>query len=452
MADDDDIRRLFPWIDVLKRERRKMLLEHLLFERGVTTVPGPSGGGKTSFGIAIAMAVGSIGEKPAMWGGKPVQQRPVIWDAAEGQDDIRPMIEAWKLRNPERELPQGGFFTEAFDLTFESEADELIKYAKSLNAPPLIVLDALTDVIGDSDADKARDMSRVYRHIWKVVKKADASVFIPHHAGWDKDRERGSTVIRAKSDIVPFVNKFDPKAGIIELKHNKRRGGAKLDSFAYGVELVTVPGYPEPVPLVTGKLAQSKLDLSQPFRRSPNAQAGFVVLGIQFPRGAEWNEWFAAWGTKQKDTGGPASKATFNRVIQELSLGSNPDVIKQGEGEGAIWRVNPTTWASEMAAQSHSSGLTEPVSSQVPLQGPETAETGSTSLEPVSNQSHETGQSEVERAAEASCKTDPAEAERWRAMRDYEEQISRERTAKATGTKPGDIAKEAMEHLQKRKV
>jgi hypothetical protein len=405
VADDVDIRRLFPWVDVLNREHRKMLVENLLFERGVTTIPGPSGGGKTSFAIAVAMAVGSIGEKPALWGGKPVQQRPVIWDAAEGQDDIRPMIEAWKLRNPDRELPRGGFFTEAFDLTFEREADELIKYAKSLNAPPLIVLDALSDAIGDSDSDKARDMSRVYQHIWKVVKQADASLFIPHHVGWDKDRERGSTVIRAKSDIVPFVNKFDPAAGIIELKHNKRRGGAKL-TFAYRVELVTVPGYLEPVPLVTGQPLQAHgVDPNQPFRRSDNAQAGFIVLGIQFPRGAEWNEWFAAWGKRQKEAGEAASKATFNRVLQELSSGPNPDVVKEGEGEGAIWKANPTTWAEEIGQQSHSSGLTEPVSAQVSIERPETAETGSGQFQPVSNQSHETGQLEVEGVVERGCKT-----------------------------------------------
>jgi hypothetical protein len=36
-------------------------------------------------------------------------------------------------------------------------------------------------------------------------------------------------------------------------------------------------------------------------------------------------------------------------------------------------------------------------------------------------------------------------------MRDYEEQMSRERTAKATGVKPGDVAGEAMEQLRKRK-
>jgi hypothetical protein len=47
---------------------------------------------------------------------------------------------------------------------------------------------------------------------------------------------------------------------------------------------------------------------------------------------------------------------------------------------------------------------------------------------------------------------DPAEAERWRAMRDYEEQMFRERTAKATGAKPDDLAREAMEQIRKRKA
>jgi len=39
--------------------------------------------------------------------------------------------------------------------------------------------------------------------------KNGATFLIPHHAGWDEKRERGSTAIRAKSDIVLQIVKFD---------------------------------------------------------------------------------------------------------------------------------------------------------------------------------------------------------------------------------------------------
>jgi hypothetical protein len=124
-----------------------------------------------------------------------------------------------------------------------------------------------------------------------------------------------------------------------------------LKKFTYEVKLITVAGYPQPIPIVTGIKGCAGVDLDKPFRRSRNAQAGFDVLGIQFPRGATWAEWFRAWVHRQKAAGEASSKSTFNRVVEELSSGHIPDVVKEGEGEGAIWRVNPTTWASENSGQ-----------------------------------------------------------------------------------------------------
>ena len=85
------------------------------------------------------------------------------------------------------------------------------------------------------------------------MQKNKGCFFIPHHSGWDEKRERGSTAIRAKSDILVQITKFDPGAGIIKLKHHKRRGGRKLDEFCFEVKLVEVDGYPQAIPIVTGR-------------------------------------------------------------------------------------------------------------------------------------------------------------------------------------------------------
>jgi hypothetical protein len=447
-----------PWPDLLKRPRRELLVHEVLFTTGITTLTGPSGEGKTTLAIAIALTVATGG----IFAGKQVKPRPVLWIAGEGQDDLPGMYQAWMQEHPSCGVPEGGFVEEAFDFSSDAKTDALIQRLKE-SPPMLIVIDALVDMMGDLDEDKAKDIHRVYANLWRVVRANNSTVLVLHHTGWDRSRERGSSALRPENDILVHITAFDAVKGEMKLTHHKRRGGAKLKEFIYEVKLIPVAGYPQPIPLVTGVLKAGGLDLNRPFKRSRNAQAGFDVLGIQFPRGAEWNEWFVAWGRKQKETGEASSKATFNRVIQELSIGGNSsDVLKEGEGEGAIWRVNPTTWEREKGEQSHKTGLTEPVSSQVPIEGLETAETGSGSPKPVSNRSHETGsiegrneQNSVANGSDSDWQRppnlNPEEAERYRAIWEYENQLSREQTARATGQPTSDLVGEAMEQLGKRK-
>lgn len=389
-ADDPDNKFQFhPWGDLLKRERRELLVDDLLFTTGVTTLTAPSGEGKTTLALSLALSVDT-----GSWGGKILKSRPVLWIAGEGQDDLRPMFEAWMQLHPGCAPPQGCFMDGPVDLSSDTETDALIKKLDG-SPPTLIVTDALADMIGDLEEDRSKDINRVYRNIWRVVRANNGSFLIPHHTGWDKDRERGSTAIRAKSDIVAHITKFDTAAGLVKLKHNKRRGGAKLSEFVFAVKLVPVAGYPQPIPIVTGVKLAGGLNLDQPYRRSANAEAALNVLRNEFPRGATWAEWFEAWQEKQKAAGRASSKATFNRVLEELGgdidkSGRGLDINKQGEGEGAIWRANTT----RAEAQSHSTNPTEPVSSQVPYRDLDEMRPVATSLVPVSNQSHETGSTE----------------------------------------------------------
>jgi hypothetical protein len=385
----DDKFQFHPWSDLLKRERRELLVDDLLFTTGVTTLTAPSGEGKTTLALSIALSVDT-----GSWGAKTIKPRPVLWIAGEGQDDLRPMFEAWMQLHPGCAPPQGCFMDGPVDLSSDAETDALIKKLDGL-PPTLIITDALADMIGDLEEDRSKDINRVYRNIWRVVRANNGSFLIPHHTGWDKDRERGSTAIRAKSDIVAHITKFDTAAGLVKLKHNKRRGGTKLAEFAFEVKLVPVPGYPQSIPIVTGVRLAGGINVDQPFRRSANAEAGLTVLRNEFPQGATWAEWLEAWQVRQTAAGRASSKATFNRVLEELGgdidkSGRGLDVSKQGEGEGAIWRAN----ATGAEAQSHHSNPTEPVSSQVPYRDLGEMRPVGTSIAPVSNQSHETDSTE----------------------------------------------------------
>ena len=254
MGDQSEKLQTYPWPELLNRTRREMLVDELLFTTGVTTLVAPSGHGKTTLALSIALAVATGG----FFGGRPIKRRPVYWIAGEGQDDLRPMYEAWMKHHPNCQVPEGCWMEEPIDLSSNTETDKFISLLKEM-PPALIVTDALADMIGDLNEDKSQDMNRVYRNVWRVVRMNNGCFLIPHHAGWNKERERGSSAIRAKSDIVVQIVEFDVKGGTIELTHNKRRGGAKLKQFIFDVKLIPVTGYPQPIPIVTG----AKTDIAQ---------------------------------------------------------------------------------------------------------------------------------------------------------------------------------------------
>jgi hypothetical protein len=256
-----------PWPDLLKRPRRELLVPELLFTTGITTITAPSGEGKTTLALSIALTVATGGT----WAGRPVKRRAIVWIIGEDPEDLQAMYEAWMQEHPGCGVPEGWFLDEPVNFSSELKTDELIAALKD-KPPMLIVLDALVEMIGDLDEDRAKDIQRVYANIWRLVRATNSVVLVLHHTGWDKTRERGSSALRPANDILGHVTQFDAVKGEIRLKHNKRRGGAKLDDFAFEVKLVQVAGYPQAIPIVTGKVALPKgINLKEKFRRSPNA-------------------------------------------------------------------------------------------------------------------------------------------------------------------------------------
>jgi hypothetical protein len=228
------------------------------------------------------------------------------------------MYEAWMQLHPNASIPQGFWLDEAIDFSNQDKTNEFITLLKqSKIQSPLIVTDALADMIGDLDEDKSRDINRVYRNVWRVVRAVNASFLIPHHTGWNENREKGSHAIRAKSDIVVQILKFDPDAHIMELKHNKRRGGRKLNSFSFEMTLVSLQRYPQPIPIVTGNkpttTAEAKL-LEQDLL--------IMILCLEMLGGsairARWLDQVSQFTEQRNPNRNPWSEDTFDRKRQEL--------------------------------------------------------------------------------------------------------------------------------------
>jgi hypothetical protein len=313
------------WPELLKRPHRVMLVDDLLFTAGVITLVADSGGGKTTLAIAVALTVATGGR----WGDREIAQMPVYWLAGQGQEDLRAMYEGRMKKVPGCGQPQGRVFEDAVDFASEGDTKKFFREELEGKPPALIVIDALGDMIGTLNEKETRDMNLFYRNIWWMARKNKGVVLVLHHTGWVNDRERGAKAIRDNSDIVVQITKFDPGAGVVVLKHNKRRGGAMLKEFIFGVELVEVEGCKEAVPVVTGPKGGDGQSVAPPASNEVHARKLVEVMLKQFPEVATQTELETASGMKE---------GTFNRGFK---WAREAEWLVGGGGRNLRYQLNP---------------------------------------------------------------------------------------------------------------
>jgi hypothetical protein len=271
---------IHPLSELMKRKPREELVENLLFKKGISTMVAQAGDGKTTTGASIALLVAAGG----MWGGKQIEPRPVLWIAGEGEDDLPAMVKAVaKYHGLDWEKLDIAICLEAVDFSSIIETNLLIEKLKGM-PPMFIIADAFADIIGDLDEDKAKHVTQVYTNLRRVEKKTGSVILVLHHEGWKTDRERGSTAIRAKNDIMAQITEFKPDEGYIRFTHLKRRGAPKLKEFAYEVVLIPVEGCEHLVPIVTGKPKDDAgIILNQTWAADEEGARQLVQIVVQWP-------------------------------------------------------------------------------------------------------------------------------------------------------------------------
>jgi hypothetical protein len=335
MPSDTDDFKIYPFSELMKRKPREVLVEHLLFKKGITTLVAQSGEGKTTLAASIAPLVAGGGT----WGGKRIDQRPVLWIAGEGEEDLPGMIEAGAKQHgfDWEELPLGIRYDEPVDFANPWEVNKLIKWLEGKPAM-LIPVDALGDMMGMLDEDKAQHINVVYNNLRRIEKATGCVFLILHHQGWDNKRERGSSAIRGKSDIVVQILKLNLDEGWINLKHLKRRGGAKLKEFAYEVKMHKVEMCLQPVPIVTGVDATVSMLLNQDLAADEGHARDLVRIVVAQPGPVSWTN-------LKKLSGKP--KTTFGRGLN-IAVDGEGWLIK---GKGG-YVLNPDrSWEAALTTQ-----------------------------------------------------------------------------------------------------
>jgi hypothetical protein len=272
---------------------------------------------------------------------------------------------------------------EAVDFSLRSETDELIKKLDG-KPPMLIIAEALADMMGDLDEDKAKHITQVFTNLRRVEKKTGSVILVLHHQGWNNDRERGSTAIRANNDVMVQIVKdgFKPDEGYIKFTHLKRRGGPKLKEFAYEVKLVPVEGCEHAVPIVTGMTKDGAAfaadELNRDWKADEEGARQLVQIVMQWPDGGgkpaytrllkrsgmeasaferarveavKVKTWLTGGGKtgyvlnpngcwKEALASMPPESPSASPLIKGIDSPSTPSPLKGGEGEGR--RISPS--------------------------------------------------------------------------------------------------------------
>ena len=326
---------IHPLSALMKRKPREVLVENLLYTKGITTLVAPSGEGKTTTGASIVLLVAAGGT----WGRNAIDPRPALWDAGEGEDDLPPMILAGaKHHGLDWEKLDIGICFEAVEFSSRSETDDLIGKLKGM-PPMLIIVDALADIMGELDEDKAKHITQVYTNLRRVEKATGSAILVLHHQGWNNDRERGSSAIRAKSDIVVQIVEFKPDQGYVKFTHLKRRGGPKLKEFVYEVKLVPVEGCEHDVPIVTGVDATVSMLLNEDLAANEeHARELLQIMVAQSKSPMLWKDLLELSGKP---------KTTFKRGLDEAVKGKG--WLIWGKGGYAL---NPDrSWEAALVVQ-----------------------------------------------------------------------------------------------------
>jgi hypothetical protein len=280
---DDDDERIRDWDELDSEPDRVELIPDWLFSAGVTGLVGEPGYGKTTLAVSIAMTVNSVG---GMWAGDPVKEpRPVLWIVGDDKFSLKLVRKTWLQEHPNAKLVKGGgWIKRPLDFGDETTVRKLIKklkVRKLMGLPPMmIVLDLVSDMYGDRDDEKGKDVTKVYKHIWWVVAETGATFLCLQLPPWGARRPKGSINIKGKNDIVLFVNEMEPDAGYMKLEHQKRREGREVE-MTLEVKLVPVAGKPQPVPIVTGRLWDAMGAAGPPKSSRPEDDLEFIVATLK---------------------------------------------------------------------------------------------------------------------------------------------------------------------------
>lgn len=161
------------------------------------------------------------------WMGRPVEQGPVLYVAAEGAHGLHPRFTAWEYGwHHNISDDQLAVLPEPVNLLDAQAVTELCSLAAGRH---LVVIDTLARCLVGADENSAKDMGIAVDALYRLRDATNGgTVAVAHHTGKDRSTIRGSSALEAGVDTV-YTTEGD--AGLVHLKRTKRKDGPREDQL-----------------------------------------------------------------------------------------------------------------------------------------------------------------------------------------------------------------------------
>ena len=208
------------------------LIKGVLPTRGLASIYGPSGSGKSFLAIDLLMG---IAIKPN-WFGFKVKNAPVVYVGLEGKSGITRRLEAWASKNQTPVPNNLKVILNNLDLMSKLEVEELAYEINQSNmSQGVIVIDTLNQASPSADENSSKDMGQIINHLKVLQELTESLVLIIHHTGKNTSAGlRGHSSLKAALDTNIEVTGGDNRSWVIE----KNKDGPDGQSFAFRLESV----------------------------------------------------------------------------------------------------------------------------------------------------------------------------------------------------------------------
>ncbi len=177
------------------------LIDDVLPSKGLASVYGPSGVGKSFFCLDMAASV-ATGQP---WFSHAVKQSRVAYLPLEGRGGFPKRLKAWEAARNES-LPERLTIVrelDGFDLGNCNDAGSLADAIIKTGGAGLIIIDTLNKSSPGADENSSTDMGRIIRGATILQEKTGGAVLLIHHPGKNDSRGmRGHSSLYAAMDAV----------------------------------------------------------------------------------------------------------------------------------------------------------------------------------------------------------------------------------------------------------
>jgi len=193
---------LLDFADLLAMPDPTWLIDGLVPGSGLSVLYGAPAAGKSFIALDWALCVAT----GLPWHGHEVEQRWVVYVAAEGRGGLRARAKAWWESRGRPDMSRVRWLPEAVNLLETDQVERTRKTLASLpERPGLLVVDTAARTMVGGDENSSRDVGRFIAAVDGL--RAAGAALVVHHTGKVGRDERGSSALRAAADLMAKVER-----------------------------------------------------------------------------------------------------------------------------------------------------------------------------------------------------------------------------------------------------